>query len=294
MSDNLAIWTALEKTDPAHTKGFKRAGGFSGTATKPIYSIKRMTEQFGPIGIGWGNTKPEFQVVTAGDEILVYCTAGLWHGVPTNVFYGVGGDKVSAKRNSGDNFNSDEAFKASFTDALSNAMKFLGVSADIHMGRFDDDKYVRELRGEFAGKSDHAQPERTDEQYVADAVAWMQKQGDIATINQAWASEQGRFAELPKPLQIELTTARDETLARLAPRPGKSEAPLSADWEIKAKSIRSDIDAAIDTRTIRDILEGRDFLDLEKHSKVTGSYLRNRADKRAGVIAQTSANQKAA
>lgn len=32
MSDNLAIWNVLSKTDPKHTKAFKRAGGFSGTA----------------------------------------------------------------------------------------------------------------------------------------------------------------------------------------------------------------------------------------------------------------------
>lgn len=283
MADNLAIWSALEKTDPAHTKGFKRAGGFSGTATKPIYSIKRMTEQFGPIGIGWGNTKPEFQVINAGDEILVFCTAGLWHGNPENVFYGVGGDKVSAKRNSGDNFNSDEAFKASFTDALSNAMKFLGVSADIHMGRFDDDKYVRELRDEFSGKGDQVTQERSDEQYVADAAAWMKKQGDAQVINEAWSAEQERYHRLPLPLQQKLLAVRDEMLAACTP---KTDAAPVDDWQLVAENIKTAIDSALDTVAIRDTLEGKSFQDLEKHNKKTADWLRDRAQKKAATIAQ--------
>ena len=46
MNDNLRIWNVLSKTDPKHTKQFKRAGGFSGTAMKPIWVIKQMTELF--------------------------------------------------------------------------------------------------------------------------------------------------------------------------------------------------------------------------------------------------------
>jgi hypothetical protein len=149
---NMRIWDAVSKTDPKHTKGFKRAGGFQGTAIKPIWLTKRLTEQFGPAGSGWGMTKPEFQVVTAGDEILVYCTVGLWYtdgAVADNMVYGVGGDKVMGKNKYGP-FTNDEAFKASYTDALSNAMKQIGMGADIHMGLFEDDKYLREVKAEFA------------------------------------------------------------------------------------------------------------------------------------------------
>jgi hypothetical protein len=54
MADNLALWDRLGKTDPKHTKGFSRAGGFKGTAIKPIYTTQKMTEEFGPAGKGWG------------------------------------------------------------------------------------------------------------------------------------------------------------------------------------------------------------------------------------------------
>jgi hypothetical protein len=150
----MRIWDALSKTDPSHTKGFKRAGGFQGTAVKPIWTIKRMTEQFGPAGTGWGMDEPRFDVVNAGDEILVFCTVHLWYvepavGSKVAGVYGVGGDKVMGKNKYGA-FTNDEAFKASYTDALSNAMKQIGVAADIHMGLFDDSKYRREIEQEFA------------------------------------------------------------------------------------------------------------------------------------------------
>lgn len=155
MTDNLRIWNALSKTDPKHTKQFSRAGGFKGTATKPIWLTMRLTEHFGPAGSGWGMGEPSFQVVPAGDEILVFCTVSLWYqeGSGPATVYGVGGDKVLAKRQSG-SFANDEAFKASYTDALSNAMKQIGVAADIHMGLFDDQKYVREVAQEFASAAD--------------------------------------------------------------------------------------------------------------------------------------------
>lgn len=153
---NMAIWNALSRTDPKHTKQFSRSGGFKGTALKPIWIVQRLTEQFGPVGTGWGMNEPQFQVVPAGDEVMVYCTVGCWiakqpgdESYPA-VFYGVGGDKVLGKNKYGLQ-SDDEAFKKAFTDAVGNAFKFLGVGADIHMGQFDDSKYVQEVAREFAG-----------------------------------------------------------------------------------------------------------------------------------------------
>lgn len=163
MTDHTALWDALGKTDPAHTKQFSRAGGFKGTAIKPQWVVQRLTEQFGPCGKGWGVFQPEFHTVTAGVEILVYCTVSAWHGSPENVLWGVGGDKVVTARSSGP-FCDDEAFKKAFTDAIMNAFKFLGVAADVHMGRFDDSKYVAEVGQEFRAQNDAAQTKITPEQ----------------------------------------------------------------------------------------------------------------------------------
>ncbi len=144
-----ALWAKLSKTDPANTKGFKRAGGFSGTAIKPMWVWQRLTEEFGPFGVGWGCDEPQFQVIPAGNEVLVYCTVRAWHGRPDASLWGVGGDKVVAVYTSGPKTD-DEAFKKAYTDALMNAFKFIGVGADVHMGRFDDTKYVEQMEKEFS------------------------------------------------------------------------------------------------------------------------------------------------
>lgn len=146
------LWDRLGKTDPAHTKSFKRQGGFSGTAIKPIWSYRRMTEEYGPCGVGWGIGAPSFQTVSAPEgEVLVFCTVGVWHGKPENIMYGVGGDKAVGKNKYGI-VTDDEAFKKAFTDAVTNALKLIGVGADVHMGLFDDDKYVNNVKSEFAAE----------------------------------------------------------------------------------------------------------------------------------------------
>ncbi|WP_049764598.1 MULTISPECIES: hypothetical protein [Chelativorans] len=160
MSENTKLWDILGRTDPKHTTRFKRGGGFSGTAIKPMWSYRRLTEEFGPCGTGWGVNEPVFQVVPGDNrEVLVYCTVSgwyMWDGERRAVF-GVGGDKVVTHIKANTQYNrperwenDDEAFKKAFTDALTNAFKLLGVGADVHMGMFDDNKYVNTMQQEFA------------------------------------------------------------------------------------------------------------------------------------------------
>ncbi len=77
---NTDLWDRLGRTDPKHTKPFQRSGGFKGTAIKPIWSLHRMTEEFGACGVGWGINEPKFQLVETAEESLVYCTVSIWHG----------------------------------------------------------------------------------------------------------------------------------------------------------------------------------------------------------------------
>lgn len=150
MSD---IWKKLSKTDPQHTSRFKRPGGFSGTAIKPIWAIKRMTEQFGDCGTGWGINPPSFHVEDCQVEKAVYCTVTVWYQQQNQVVVGVGGDKIITESKYGKRVD-DEAFKKAYTDAVMNALKYLGVGADVHMGQFDDSKYVQEVQQEFHPSED--------------------------------------------------------------------------------------------------------------------------------------------
>jgi len=138
---NMAIWEAVSVTDPSHTKKVNQRGGF--TAISAHYQVMRATEQFGPVGIGWGyeNGAPIFH------ETLVIVPVTVWHGDRSNTFGPVYG---GAEWRSGNRVDSDAPKKAA-TDGLTKALSHLGFNADVFLGRFDDNKYVEELRREFAG-----------------------------------------------------------------------------------------------------------------------------------------------
>lgn len=182
MSKNTELWDKLGKTDPAHTKGFTRGGGFKGTAIKPMWSYRRMTEEFGPVGQGWGIYAPSFEVVPGTDgETLVFCTVSIWYEKPDQISWGVGGDKVVAKFSSGMK-SDDEAFKKAFTDAITNALKMIGVGADVHMGMFDDSKYVNTIAKELdEGKKAEADKPKADDAPKPTTAAEQKRQ--LAAIN---------------------------------------------------------------------------------------------------------------
>lgn len=183
--DTMRIWNAVSKTDPAHTKGFKRGGGFSGTAIKPMWVWQRLTDLFGPCGTGWGMDKPEYQVVNGDNrEVLVFCTVAGWYvdNGERKVVFGEGGDKVVTYIKANDQYkrperweNDDEAFKKAFTDALMNAFKFIGVGADVHMGMFEDSKYLASVREEFRAANDGGQGQGQDGAVSPDQPAKRQK-----------------------------------------------------------------------------------------------------------------------
>jgi len=178
MTSNTELWDKLGKTDPAHTKEFTRGGGFKGTAIKPMWSYKRMTEEFGPCGKGWGINAPSFELVTVAEEVLVYCTAIVWYGDRDTITVGVGGDKVAGKNKYGVTTD-DEAFKKAFTDAVTNALKMIGVGADVHMGMFDDNKYVNAMKAEFKANQNEADNSQAPEAKPISAAAQKRQLDEI-------------------------------------------------------------------------------------------------------------------
>jgi len=158
---NLAVWDSFEKTDPEFTKEFKRGGGFSGTAINAMYAIKKMTEKFGPMGKGWGIESAEENIMPINDEILVFVKVTLWWGEETadgKRFKHVvgpqwGGDKAAVKRKDGSVVPDDEALKKACTDGMLKCMSYLGIAADLHLGYYDDNKYINSLAKEFDDNS---------------------------------------------------------------------------------------------------------------------------------------------
>lgn len=169
-SDNLALWKSVEKTDPDATKPFQRGGGYKGTAIKPMYLIKKATQQWGPIGARWGCNIVSDELLDGSPIVVGGAVVGhtkihkividLWYPSPDGTVGhapGVGVTEFCGQRRSGDTYTDEEAPKKSLTDALTKALSWLGFAADVHMGRFDDTKYVDQVRDEMSREHDKAE-----------------------------------------------------------------------------------------------------------------------------------------
>ncbi len=165
-NDNLKLWNAVEKTDPAFTKEFNRGGGFKGTAINPTYLAKKATEQFGPLGIGWGwdIVQEEMMVgapIAEGVNELIHCLLVKvwfkWNGERGEVQQ-FGATTFVGKNKYGP-FTDEETKKKSLTDGVSKCLALMGFSSDVHMGRYDDSKYVNDRKAEVAEATKKAQVE---------------------------------------------------------------------------------------------------------------------------------------
>ena len=237
---NTAIWDALYKTDPAHTKGFKRGGGFSGTAIKPMYAVKKMTEQFGAAGTGWGWDHIETRIESG----MVFCLASVWYldrqGSKMSVGAQWGGTEIMASKGQGNGTRADdECFKKSLTDAILKGLSYLGVGADIHMGQFDDTKYVEEVKGEVAeakGVAADKKQRGTDEAWASGVIALIGVAKDAEALMNISKANGKKFKEVnPRAADLcemvaQAGVARREALARLAlPAPPPTAEEIDAD-----------------------------------------------------------------
>lgn len=100
----------------------------------PMWRIKAMTEQFGVCGIGWKYVITKQWTETFGSEVKAYCNIDLFikvNGEWSDAIQGTGGSSEVSIESKGA-YVSDECYKMALTDALSVAMKALGVAADVY------------------------------------------------------------------------------------------------------------------------------------------------------------------
>lgn len=143
MGENMRIYERV-KAVPTEAKKPIMGGRLKGmTDINPMWRIKKLTEEFGPCGIGWyykriDKWREEFGngEVAVFVEIELYYKDGDQWSAPV---YGTGGSMVGSNESRGFYVN-DEAYKMATTDAISVACKNLGVAADIYFEK-DNTKY---------------------------------------------------------------------------------------------------------------------------------------------------------
>ena len=181
--DNLRFYELLRKVPDYALKqiGAGRLKGMSDI--NPLYRVKAMTDAFGPCGIGWKYVITKQWIETYGQEVKAFCNIDLFikvDGEWSDAIPGTGGSSLVAVERSG-LYVSDEAYKMALTDALSVAMKALGVAADVYyskdkVGQFDT-KY--EQQSYVAQQPVQHQPQAQQAQQVQAVVGEAQYKEDI-------------------------------------------------------------------------------------------------------------------
>ena len=142
--DNLSYYEQFRKV-PDEAKKLIGGGRLKGkTDINPKWRIKKLTEMYGPCGLGW---YPEIVRTwvepgvnnehTANVEIKLYVKFdNEWSkGIP-----GIGGSMFVAKEGS-ELYVDDDCYKKAYTDAISVACKALGIAADVYFEKDPDSKY---------------------------------------------------------------------------------------------------------------------------------------------------------
>lgn len=141
--NNLNIYNAVREV-PNEAKREIYAGRLKGkTDINPMWRIKKLTEIYGPCGIGWKYVITDKRMEQSPtNEIACFLDIDLFvkdNGQWSEAIPGTGGSMfVSQERNG--LYTSDECYKMALTDAISVSCKALGFGADVYWDK-DKTKY---------------------------------------------------------------------------------------------------------------------------------------------------------
>lgn len=201
--EKMKIWDAVKQPPKTALKQIS-AGRLKGkTDISPQWRYQVMTEQFGPCGVGWKyEIKRVWSEPTIEDQVFAFAEVNVFIKTEdgwSDPIPGIGGSMAVAKENRGP-YASDECFKMAVTDALSVALKMLGVAADIYAGLWDGSKYLTPSNGNGNGSGNTAQRISTDQiteitdllkESSADIPKFLQYMG-IRTVNEMPANQYNR------------------------------------------------------------------------------------------------------
>jgi hypothetical protein len=144
--ENMSIYNKFRKPPKSALKEI-RAGRLKGkTDINPQWRYEAMTEMFGPHGIGWWYTVDKKWNEVHEGEVLAFVDITLYYvydGIESKGCPGSGGSHLVTNERNGIHV-SDEGYKMAETDALSTAMKKIGIAGDIYAGLWDGSKYKDE------------------------------------------------------------------------------------------------------------------------------------------------------
>lgn len=147
--ENLKLWKSVEKTPPDMTKDVK-FGKRHYTTVDPQWQVRVATALWGPYGQHWGMRNLDWNIVETHETDAQghYLSSAII--LKAEFFYPVNGQEVSFEILNDDRFKADdETLKKLVTNTRSKALSWLGFSADVFLGKFDDTTYVKDLQAKF-------------------------------------------------------------------------------------------------------------------------------------------------
>lgn len=154
----------------------------------PMWRIKKLTELFGPCGIGWKYTiDKQWTETCSTGEIAAFVNISLYfkyEGQWSEAIIGTGGSSFVAAEKSGLHL-SDECYKMALTDAISVACKALGFAADVYWN-MDSTKYSEN----FHSNQQKPQPQNPNVftgKQLKDAIAEVNACQSRHEINEVWS-----------------------------------------------------------------------------------------------------------
>lgn len=174
--ENLKIYEQVRAVPKEATKSIT-GGRLKGmTDINPMWRIKKLTEIFGPVGVGWKPVITRKEISEGADsvkcafvdiDLFVKYDGKEW----SEAIPGTGGSSFVSKENGG-LYTSDECFKMAYTDALSVACKAIGIGADV---------YWQEDKTKFDGKKDESKKQAPKMSARETLIYTLQKMGkDVA------------------------------------------------------------------------------------------------------------------
>lgn len=156
LNNNMRLWKQFETTDPKHTKAVEFGRKF--TAIDAHWQIMRVTEVLGPVGKGWGYDVVHLVERLADNMVLAVADVRLW--TAGGGYYGPvrGTCEFYSPNRQGKMMVDEDAPKKAMTDALTKGLSHLGVSADVFLGLFDDNRYVQKAGQKWEAIKAEADP----------------------------------------------------------------------------------------------------------------------------------------
>ena len=188
--ENLKFYEAGAEV-PVNAQKRITGGDLNGkTDINPMWRIKKLTEMFGPVGLGWKIAIERLWLEDRlGDEVIANAAITLqvkYNGIDgewSDPIPGVGGNKALKKDKRGEVCN-DEAYKMALTDAISVACKLIGIGANVYWEK-DATKYTGRQETSNKPYNSPAEPRETRPDQRAERARNEAQSGEQAARTQA-------------------------------------------------------------------------------------------------------------